>query len=599
MDQPALLRPDDHADRAPGSTAVVVPATGKRISYRVMVDRSKQLANVFRKHGLRPGDHVAILMANVPEYFEVVWAARRAGFFYTAINWHLTPGEVRYMLENSESKALIVSAGLADVAARAARGLPELTLRLLIGARRPGWEDYADAVGKAGTIPLGPELEGQAMLYSSGTTGRPKGIIHTAVDPNRRFGDVAGDILWVNRYGLDSRSVSLTVGPLYHAAPLVSAMATHRHGGTVVLLPKFDAEETLKAIEKYRVTHVQFVPTMFIRLLRLPEEVRRRYDVSSLRAVAHSAAPCPVEVKRQMIEWFGPVIYEYYSATEAAGHVSIGSAEWLEHPGSVGRVAPGSVAITDESGRELPPGEDGIIWFTRPASKFSYHGDPEKSASMFNDKGWARMGDIGHLDSDGYLYISGRSDHTIISGGVNIYPREIEDLLIGHPAVDDVAVIGVPDDEYGESVKAVVTLRDGHSPSPALERDIIDWTRERLAHYKCPKSVTFAGSLPRSAVGKMMKHRLIEHLTPAPRESNEPRAAREPARSRTGRQEGAVPAHGDDARRPGRACLCGPPGRSATAVPSVASAHPTAPAEGAPSSPRAGAPMVGTSLPGA
>jgi len=507
-----MLRPDDHADRAPDSTAVIVPATGARITYRTMVDQSKRLANALRSRGLRPGDHVAILMTNVPEYFEVVWAARRAGYFYTAINWHLTPGEVRYMLENSESKALIVSADLAEAAEQAAAGLPRLSLQLLIGADRPGWDDYASTVAAFGPTPLGPELEGQAMLYSSGTTGRPKGIVHAKIDIGRRFGDVDGDILWVNRYGLDPSTVTLNVGPLYHAAPLVSAMSTHRHGGTVVLPPKFDAEETLKAIQDYRVTYAQFVPTMFIRLLRLPEAVRRQYDVSSLLAVAHTAAPCPVEVKRRMIEWWGPVINEYYSATEAAGHVSIRSAEWLAHPGSVGRVAPGSVAITDESGRELPVGEDGIIWFTRPANQFSYHGDPEKSASMFNAKGWARMGDIGHLDPDGYLFITGRSDHTIISGGVNIYPREIEDLLVEHPEVDDVAVIGVPDEEFGESVKAVVTLRDGHAGSPALERAIIDWTRERLAHYKCPRSVTFVDSLPRSVAGKMMKHRLIEQL---------------------------------------------------------------------------------------
>jgi fatty-acyl-CoA synthase len=511
-DQLTLLRPDDHADRAPGSVAVAT-TTARPISYRAMVDRSRQLANVLRDHGLRPGDHVAFLMTNVPEYFEVVWAARRAGYVYTAINWHLTPAEVRYLLENSEAKALIVSGELAEAAEQAARDLPNLTLRLIVGPdRRPGWDLHAEAVASAATTPLGPEIEGQAMLYSSGTTGRPKGIIHQPVNLSRRFGDVRGDILWVNRYGLDHESVSLTVGPLYHAAPLVSAMAAHRRGGTVVLLPRFDAEETLKAIERHRVTHVQFVPTMFVRLLRLPDEVRRRYDLSSLRAVAHSAAPCPVEVKRRMIEWFGPIIHEYYSATEAAGHVSIGSQEWLEHPGSVGRPAPGSVAITDASGRELPAGQDGVLWFTHPVTRFSYQGDPEKSASMYNDQGWATMGDLGHLDRDGYLFLTGRADHTIISGGVNIYPRELEDLLIEHPAVDDVAVIAVPDDEFGEAVRAVVTLRGGRRGSPELEREIIAWTRERLAHYKCPRVVTFVDSLPRSGAGKMMKHRLIEQL---------------------------------------------------------------------------------------
>src|ERR1700733_413398 len=249
-DQPTLLRPDDHADRVPDSVAVVVPATGRRISYRAMVDQSKRLANVLRDRGLRPGGHVAIFMTNAPEYFQVVGAARRAGYFYTAISWHLTPGEVRYMLENSEAKALIVSADLADVAEEAARDLPRLTLRLLIGDDRPGWEDYAEVVAKAETTPAGPEIEGQAMLYSSGTTGRPKGIVHTGIDVNRQFGDVEGDILWVNRYGLDQSTVTLNVGPLYHAAPLVSAMSTHRHGGTVLLPPTFDAEQTLQAIER-------------------------------------------------------------------------------------------------------------------------------------------------------------------------------------------------------------------------------------------------------------------------------------------------------------------------------------------------------------
>ena len=392
-DQPALLRPDDHADRAPDSAAVVVPTTGQRISYRTMVDQSKRLANVLREHGLRPGDHVAIFMTNVPEYFEVVWAARRAGFFYTAISWHLTPGEVRYMLENSQSKALIVSADLADVAEQAVGDRPEPGLRLLIGPGRPGWDDYAATVAKAGTVPLGPELEGQAMLYSSGTTGRPKGIVHTTIDAGRRFGDVAGDILWVNRYGLDPSAVTLNVGPLYHAAPLVSAMATHRHGGTVVLLPKFDAEQTLRAIERYRVTYAQFVPTMFIRLLRLPEAVRRRYDVSSLRTVAHSAAPCPVEVKRQMIDWFGPVIYEYYSATEAAGHVSIGSrgvagASRLGRPGGARLGGDHRRVGAGTAGRR---GRHHLVHPARPTSSrtITTRRNPPRCSTTGAGRGWA------------------------------------------------------------------------------------------------------------------------------------------------------------------------------------------------------------------
>ncbi|MFG1923416.1 AMP-binding protein [Cryptosporangium sp. NPDC048952] len=509
-----LFRPDDHDPR---KTAVVVPSTGRTVSYGELVDRSTQFANLLHRRGLRPGDHVAILMTNTAEYFEVVWGARRSGSYYTAVNWHLTPAEVRYILQNSQARALVVSDDLAALADEAARGLPGL--RLIVGGEREGWERYEDAIAGIPTEREAPDLEGQAMLYSSGTTGRPKGIVHGPVDFGRAFGDITGDMLWTNRYDMGPGTVSLTSGPLYHAAPLVSSMATHRYGGLVVLLPRFDALEALKAIDRYRVTHAQIVPTMFVRLLRLPADVRDAYDVSSLEAVAHSAAPCPVDVKRRMLEWWGPVIWEYYSATEAAGHVSIGPEEWLEHPGSVGKPREGTVAIADEDGRALPTGEDGTIWFTDPAKRFRYHNDEQKSASMYNADGWARMGDVGHLDADGYLYVTGRSDDMIISGGVNIYPRETEDVLIGHPAIDDVAVIGTPDPEFGESVLAVVTIQSGFTPSDALAQDIIAWTRDRIAHYKCPRAVRFVDELPRSVAGKMMKHRLT--AAGAPRQSRQ------------------------------------------------------------------------------
>lgn len=511
-DHVVLVRPDDTANSMPDHPAVVDAGSGVVVTYAELVTRSIQIARWLHDRGLRPGDHVAFLMSNIPQYFEVVWAARRSGLYYTPINWHLMVGEIRYLLENSGARALIVSADLVDVADEAV-GDTDVATKLVVGGERKGWDSYETVVSATPADSPGLEIEGQAMLYSSGTTGMPKGIVHDEVELDRIFGDIRDDIIWRNVFGYTSDSVSLVAGPLYHAAPLVSAMQIHRRGGTVVLMRRFDAEEVLAGIERYKVNFAQFVPTMFVRMLRLPDSTRMCYDLSSLQIVAHSAAPCPIDIKRRMIEWFGPIIYEYDSATEAAGRLTIDSHEWLAHPGSVGRAEAGSIVITDEDGAELPTGEDGTIWFTRPETNFSYHGDPEKTAVMFNDKGWARMGDLGHLDEDGYLYLAGRVGHTIISGGVNIYPQEIEDLLIQNPLVDDVAVIGVPDDEFGESVKAVVKLRTGGGNSE-LEAELIGWTRARLAHFKCPRTVSFVDELPRTEAGKMAKHRLIELFAP-------------------------------------------------------------------------------------
>jgi len=516
---PILLRPDDHARTRPDAPAVVVAGTDQVVTYAELVARSHRLAHLLHRRGLRPGDHVAILMDNRPEYLEVVWALRRSGLYYTAVNWHLTAAECGYILEDSRAVGVIAGAALLDLADEALRQQDGVPVRLAVGADRPGWDSYERELEGMPEEPLAEEFEGEAMLYSSGTTGRPKGILRRTVDRNRTFGDVADDLVWVNRYGLGPSSVALCPAPLYHAAPLVSAMQMHRQGGAVVVLPRFDAELALRSIEEHRVTFAQFVPTMFVRLLKLPEEVRRRYDVSSLQVVVHAAAPCPVEVKRAMIEWWGPILHEYYSATEAAGVVAIGPDEWLAHPGSVGRPEPGSVAITDDDGRTCAPGEPGTVWFTDPAP-FAYHGDADKTAAMHNDRGWATMGDVGYLDETGYLFLTGRLAHTIIAGGVNIYPQEIEDVLVLHPWVADVAVIGVPDSEYGESVKAVVEVAEG-APADlaALAAELIAWCRDRLAHYKCPRTVDVVAELPRTPTGKMIKRALVDRFaSPAAQE---------------------------------------------------------------------------------
>jgi long-chain acyl-CoA synthetase len=499
----ADLRPDVHAAARPGAPSVVAAGTGAVVTYAELVDRSRRLARWLHEQGLRVGDHLAILMDNCPEYLEVCWAARRGGLYYTPVNRHLTPSEIAYVVENSGARAVVASSRFTGTVDRAADGFAEPFVRLAVGGPAPGWADYPAVLRATPAQPLASEVEGEAMFYSSGTTGRPKGVLHPL--SGRAFGDVGDSLVWRNNDGFDESTVSLCPAPLYHAAPLVAAMRVHRYGGTVVVMERFGAEEALALIERYRVSYAQFVPTMFVRMLKLAPEVRARYDVSSLRVVVHAAAPCPVEVKRRMIEWWGPILHEYYSGTEAPGRIAIGPREWLEHPGSVGRPADGEIAILDAEGRPCAAGESGAVWFTRP-NRFAYHRDEQKTGTAYNDRGWATLGDIGYLDEQGYLYLTGRSAHLIISGGVNIYPQEIEDVLVLHEDVLDVAVIGVPDEEYGEQVKAVVQPAAGVTGSPELAAELIAWCRDRLAHYKCPRSVAFVDELPRSPTGKMLKH---------------------------------------------------------------------------------------------
>ena len=504
------LTPSTHAADTPDAPAIVMATSDEVVTYAQLEDRSVRLARALRSRGVAGGDHIAVLMENNRQFLEVAWAAQRSGLHYTAINSHLRPGEVQYVLDDCGAVALVASGAMADVVA--GLGLSRIPVRISAAGDLPGFERYDDVLAAEDGGPLEDEREGREMLYSSGTTGRPKGVRKQL--PGTPIGDpTAIPVLLAQAVagqggGVRPGSVYLSPAPLYHSAPLVYSMSMHRLGATVVVMERFDPARCLALIERHRVTHAQFVPTMFVRMLRLPAEEREQYDVSSLQFAIHAAAPCPVAVKRQMLEWWGPIIHEYYAGTEDIGSSFIGPEEWLAHPGSVGRPLD-ECHILDENGNELPPGEAGVVWFAggRP---FEYHNDPAKTASITNDRGWRTLGDIGRLDQDGYLYLTDRQAHMIISGGVNIYPQEAENVLAGHPAVVDVAVIGVPDPEMGEAVRAVVQATDPSAAGPQLEAELLDLCRAELATYKCPRQVDFVDELPRDPNGKLYKRLLRE-----------------------------------------------------------------------------------------
>ena len=492
------MYPGTFALTAPDRPAIIMAESGETLTYAELDERSRRLANLWRAEGLVTGDHIAILLDNHIRYLEVVWAALRSGLYYTPVNWHLTEPEVAYIVQDCGARSVVTAAPFAD----RVTGL-DVAIPLSIDGGIPGWTDYASAIAGHGVHAPDAEPEGNGMFYSSGTTGRPKGILFPL--PDRLVSERSPMILPGSPWRFDEDTVYLSPAPMYHTAPVVTSTLVHRCGGTVVVMERFDAEGALGAIERHRCNRGQFVATMFVRMLKLDPEVRERYDVSSLEVAGHSAAPCPVEVKRRMIEWWGPVLWEYYAGSENVGSTSIFSDEWLEHPGSVGQPRFCTVHICDESGHELPVGDIGQIWFETPGASFEYHGDPQKTASSRNDRGWYTIGDIGYLDGDDYLYLTDRMSFTMISGGVNIYPQEAEDVLIMHPEVADVAVIGVPDDEFGEQVKAVVQPADGVTGDDGLEQRLIEYCRSHLAAYKCPRTVDFDPALPRHDTGKLYK----------------------------------------------------------------------------------------------
>jgi fatty-acyl-CoA synthase len=496
------------AQTHPDKPALIMASSGKQLTYSELDQRSNQGAQLFRSLGIQSGDHIGLMIENSLVFMEIVQAALRSGVIFTPISTHLRRDETRYILENCKARLFIGSDKLAEVAEEVHGELPNVEHYFMVNGVRPGFESWEAAVANQPVTPIADERLGVPMLYSSGTTGQPKGVL--AVSEMTDIHDVhPGLDALGGAFGFDENMVYLSPAPLYHAAPLHYNNLVLAMGGTSVIMERFDPEQALQVIEKRRITHSQWVPIMFVRMLKLPVEVREKYDLSSQKVAIHAAAPCPVEIKQQMIDWWGPVIFEYYSGSEAAGFTIIDSASWLTHRGSVGPALIGVIHIVDEDGNEVPTGEVGTVYFA-DGGQFEYHDEPEKTAGAFNDQGWATLGDVGYVDEDGFLYLTDRKNFMIISGGVNIYPQEIENLLVTHDKVADVAVFGIPNEEFGEEVKAVVQPVDWAHATDEVAHELLEWLRERLSKVKMPRSVDFMEQLPRMENGKLYKRHLAD-----------------------------------------------------------------------------------------
>ena len=503
--------PGKIAETAPDRAAVTMAASGVTLTYRQLDEGANRVSRLMASHGLKPGDHVAICLENNPRFFEVVWGCHYAGLVYTCCSSRLNNDVLSYIINDCAAKIFITSKYMSEQAEGIVAATPGVVARYMLDGSSTNYDSFESSIAAHQPTPLTERFEGTDMLYSSGTTGRPKGVAF--VYKPEPLGTPPGLLTLAQFvFGFNEQTVYLSPAPLYHAAPLRFNMAVHRLGGTTVIMEHFDENEYLAAIPKFKVSHTQVVPTMFVRMLKLADADRMKHDVSTLKTVIHAAAPCPVEVKRKMIEWWGPIIHEYYAGTEGNGFVYCNSEQWLAHPGTVGQAISGILHILDEEGNELPVGETGTVFFESPAV-FEYHNDPEKTKSSRDPKGrgWSTLGDIGYMDADKFLYLTDRKAFMIISGGVNIYPQEAENVLINHPKVADVAVFGVPNEEFGEEVKAVVqpvAMPDTPAESAALAKELIAYCREHLAHLKCPRTIDFRAELPRHPTGKLYKRLL-------------------------------------------------------------------------------------------
>jgi long-chain acyl-CoA synthetase len=499
--------PGAHLETNPDKPALIMTGSGFTQTFAELDAAANRLSQLLFEAGLRPGDHVAICMENHDRYLEIIWGCHYAGLIYTAASSRLTSPELAYIINDCAAKVFITTKYKADQAADIVAETPDVELRLMLDGTIDGYDSYETSVAAQSPDPLAERVAGQDMLYSSGTTGMPKGVTRDfEPQPLETTGGAVMPLLQL-LFGMTDESVYLSPAPFYHAAPLRFCLAAHSIGATVVAMEHFDPEEYLQAIESHRITHSQVVPTMFVRMLKLDDDIRASFDVSSLECVIHAAAPCPVPVKKQIIEWFGPVVHEYYAGTEGNGFVYCNSEMWLAHEGTVGMPINCTLHICDENGEEVPTGESGTIFFESAAS-FEYHNDPEKTKASRHPKGWSTLGDVGYLDGDGFLYLTDRKAYMIISGGVNIYPQEAENVLVTHPKVVDVAVFGVPNEDFGEEVKAVVqpkVMPADEAEATALSAELITFCRSQLADVKCPRSIDFRPELPRHPTGKLYK----------------------------------------------------------------------------------------------
>ena len=507
MSEEPIHHPGYWAAQTPDKAAIVIAETGETVTYAELEETANRLSQLFYAAGFRPGDHIAFCMENRAEYLPIMWGAHYAGLYYTAVSSRLTHEELAYIIEDSGSRAFLASPYIAESIKGIGDTLDALEVKLAVGGDLPGFERFEDAIARFPNQTLENRVEAMPMLYSSGTTGRPKGVKPKMTGEPLGVGEGLTMMLR-GLFGASENAVYLSPAPLYHAAPLRYCAQFLRMGATVVVQQKFDAEGVLATIEKYKVTHSQWVPTMFVRMLKLDEAVRNRYDVSSLQCAVHAAAPCPVAVKEQMMDWWGEIVHEYYAGTEGNGFCYASPSDWLAHKGTVGKPLGGELHIVDDDGNEVPVGEEGGVYFGKGLQEFEYHNDPEKTKAGRLTNGWSTLGDIGRVDEDGFLYLTDRKANMIISGGVNIYPQEAENVLTMHPKVQDVAVFGVPNADFGEEVKAVVQPADGAKTGPDLEKALIAYCREHLADVKCPRSIDFREELPRHPTGKLYKRLL-------------------------------------------------------------------------------------------
>jgi long-chain acyl-CoA synthetase len=508
-----MTHPSVHARSNPDKIAYQMAGSGKAISYRELDEISNQGAQLLRSLGLKAGDHIALLMENRLAFMEICWAAQRSGLYYTAISRYLTKDEIAYIVRDCGARVVITSPKCAEVIAGLIGDAPGAPLFFMVDEPQSGFRSWDGELASQPVTPIADQVMGYDMLYSSGTTGRPKGIKRDSQNTPIDLPNPFLKLLCADMCGMSSDSVYLSPAPLYHAAPLRFNMMAITLGGTSIIMESFDAEEFLALVAKHKVTQSQLVPTMFVRMLKLPEEVRLRHDVSSLKGAIHAAAPCPVDVKARMIAWWGPILIEYYAGSEGNGVTVSSSQQWLDHRGTVGRAVVGKVKILDDNDEELPPGQIGTVYFA-DAPVFSYHNDPEKTKRAYNARGWSTLGDVGYLDTEGFLYLTDRKSYMIISGGVNIYPQETEDVLITHPEIADVAVFGVPNEEMGEEVKAVVQPHDMSRAGKTLEAELIVFCRKHLSPLKCPRSIDFEAELPRTPTGKLVKRHLRDRYWP-------------------------------------------------------------------------------------